>query len=129
MVVNLCVHYGRITCVWAQNVLVQMLKRVLVESGESAGGETGAAAGGETGAGGGETGAAAAGGAGEEDKQSHHSDSVMERRRTPRHTGTHTQRCRDTQFCRSLEVTVHQLLRIRSFSSRLASGGRTQKLR
>lgn len=63
-------------CVCVFVVLVQMLKRVLVESGESAGGEAGAAA---------------AGGAGEEDKQSHHSDSVMERRRTPQtHTGTHT---------------------------------------
>lgn len=54
-----------------------MLKRVLVKSGESADGEEGAAGG--------------AGGGREEDKQSHHSDSVMEHRRTPRtHRGTHT---------------------------------------
>ncbi|XP_075903888.1 centrosomal protein of 95 kDa-like isoform X1 [Nelusetta ayraudi] len=82
--------------------LDQMLKRVLVESGESAGGETGAAAGGETGAGGGETGAAAAGGAGEEDKQSHHSDSVMERRRTPRHTAFDVPDVRSGHRTRSL---------------------------
>lgn len=50
--------------------LDQMLKRVLVKSGESADGEEGAAGG--------------AGGGREEDKQSHHSDSVMEHRRTPR---------------------------------------------